>query len=233
MTGQELVDDCRSELLERVAGFFGDDEMLRWLNQGERDFSNRVRGFEDVATLSVQAGQSSYPLPANWLSAVAIFFNNKVDGIDSWSLLEPTDLQEMAAMHPNFLSPQNAQANDVPNKFFIWNRMIYLYKTPGADGDRTLLMYYKAKPVSLLNLTQSINTDDTLSGAIRAYIMWKAWTKEKELAMADEQKQLYYAGVRDGLRDVKLRALNKLNNLDVRSSLPLSQVRSHPNRGWY
>lgn len=232
MTGQEIINRVRRELLETSAGFWSDAELLDLINRAEQDFSNRVRGFEDSAVLSLVAGQSTYPLPANWLSATAIFFNDNQSGQDRWILLSPTDVNELALTDPNFLSTQNALATDYPTKYMIYGRTIRFVKTPGYDGANNVVMFFKSKPVPLNTAADSINIDDTLGGAIEAFVLWKAWSKEKEFALAEEQKGLYAGFIRDGLREVKLRAGNKLHNMDNFGAMPISQVmrqrRSYP-----
>ncbi|MGD9724879.1 MAG: DUF6682 family protein [Nitrospiraceae bacterium] len=233
MTGQEIINRVRRELLETSAGFWSDAELLDLINRAEQDFSNRVRGFEDTAVLSTVAGQSEYPLPANWLSATAIFYNNNVAGQDDWILLSPADVNELAITNPNFLSVQGALATDYPLRYMIYRRSIHLIKAPGSDGPNSVRMFYKSKPVPLAQASDSINIDDTLSGAIEAYVLWKAWMKEKEFQLAEEQKGLYAGFVRDGLREVKLRAGNKLHNIDNFGAMPISQItrsrRAFPN----
>jgi hypothetical protein len=219
MTGTELITDIRNELLEPVAGFWTDAELLLWINRAEQDFVGRVRGLESQATVGTVIGQSEYPLPANWMSAVHIFYNDLQDNVDSWRPLQPTDLQELALQDPNFLSTETTSRGK-PDRYFIWDKKIVLYPTPDVTGDANVKMYYKSKPVSLSLASQSINVDDSLSGGIKAYVLWKAWTKEKEFELAKDQQELYYSFVRDGLRWVKLQALNKRHNIDVASGRP-------------
>ena len=220
MTGQDLITEIREELLEPIAGFWTDAELLRQLNRGESDFSQRVRGFEGAASASTLQGQTQYPLPANWFSSVGIFYNDKdISNNDHWYPLKPTDLQEMARENPDFLNASTS-AQGKPKKFFIWQNSIYIFPAPDVTGDSNLKMFFKAKSTPLTSASSSLNVDDTLSGGIKAFVLWKAWEKEKEVEMADEQKQIYFDYVRQGLRMIKLRILNKINNVDIASNQP-------------
>lgn len=221
MTGSDVISDVRQTLLETTAAFWTDAELLRLINLGEQDYFNRIRGLEGKTATNSEVGRTNYDLPANWVSAVAIFYNDKRTSTspDSWRSLEPTDIQELSAQNPNFLSSA-AENRGVPTRYYLWNRTIYLHPAPDIAGDGNILMFFKAKPTPLTSTASSLNLDDSLSGAVRAYVLWHAWEKEKELGFADEQKSLYFQFVRDGLRWVKLRQLNKVNNIDVRSSRP-------------
>lgn len=219
MTGNELIIDIRNELQEPVGGFWTDTELLTWINRAEQDYVGRIRGLESQATVGTVIGQNEYPLPGNWMSAVGIFYNDLQNGIDSWRALEPTDLQELSLQNPNFLSTETENRGK-PCKYFIWDKRIVLYPTPDVTGDANVKMFYKSKPVALTLASETMNVDDSLSGGIKAYVLWKAWTKEKEFELAKDQQELYYSFVRDGLRWVKLQSLNKRHNIDVASNTP-------------
>jgi hypothetical protein len=219
MLASEVITDIRQELLEPVPGFWADANLLTWINRAEQDYVGRVRGLEATASASTVAGVPSYELPANWLSAVAVFYNNKIDGVDGWYPLEPTDLQRMSRENPNFLSGATTSRGK-PRSYTVWDRRLYLDPPPDVDGDGNVRMFFKAKPVSLALASQSINIDDSLAGAIRAFVLWKAWSQEKEFALADQQHQLYEHFIGQGLRWVKLQALNKRHNIDVASGIP-------------
>lgn len=219
MLASEVITDIRQELLEPVAGFWTDGNLLTWVNRAEQDYVGRVRGLEATASASTVAGVPSYELPANWLSAVAVFYNDRRDGTDHWYPLEMTDLQRMSRENPNFLSGATTNRNK-PQYATVWDRRLYLDPVPDTDGDGNLRMFFKAKPVSLTSTSQSINIDDSLAGAIRAFVLWKAWSQEKEFELAEQQHQLYEHFVGQGLRWVKLQALNKRHNIDVASGFP-------------
>jgi len=223
MLASEIISDVRNELLEPVAGFWTDAELLNWINRAEKDFANRVRGFEGVATLSTVQGQVNYPLPANWLSAVAMFIKKVNDDLTvSWLPLTPTDLQEMSLYRPSFL---NSTTNDqgTPARYFIWQNELYLDPIPDTTGDGNVKMFFKSKPVPLATTASSLNVDDTLADGVTAYVLKRAWKKEKEFELSAEQGQIYEQYVRLGLRSIKLRALNKINNIDLNSNRPFNR----------
>lgn len=222
MTGQEVINDIRQELLEPVPGFWTDPNLLTWINRAEQDYVGRIRGLESKATVSTVAGQASYELPANWLSSVAVFYNDEQNGVESWYPLEATDFQRLSLETPNFLN-SSADSRSKPRQFTIWDKTLYLNPIPDTNGDGNIVMFFKSKPVPLTSANSSINIDDSLAGGLRAFVLWKAWSQEKEFALADQQKQLYDGFVRDGLRWVKLQTLNKVHNIDVRSGVAFSR----------
>lgn len=222
MQAQELIDRVRQELVESVGSFWGNTELLNLLKKGERDFVNRTRILEDRATLDVVAGQSRYPLPANWLSARAVFFNTKElpTDADKWKRLQPSNLEKRAQENPNFLSTAT-EARGTPNTYWIWGRELIIEPTPLVSGTANLVLFFKSKPIPQLDPTYQINIDDSLSDGLEAYMLWKAWKKEKEPDLADEARDEYLGFVRQGLRFVKKQSGDQRNRMDIVSGTPL------------
>lgn len=224
MQAQEIITRVRQELVESVGAFWGDTELLNLLNKAERDFNNRTRLLETRATLDIIAGQSRYPLPANWLSARAIFYNDRqgdATNPDRWRRLRPSNLEKRAQENQNFLST-NTESRGVPHTYWIWGREIIIEPVPQFTGSADLVLFFKSKPRLILSATEQINTEDSLSDALEAYMLWKAWKKEKEPDLADEAREEYYSFVRQGLRFAKRQSGDQRHRLDIESADPIS-----------
>jgi hypothetical protein len=65
-TAQSLIDDVRARIVEANADFFGDDvSILRWLNQGYKNFSTKTEWFEKVRSFPVTINQTEYTIPGD------------------------------------------------------------------------------------------------------------------------------------------------------------------------
>lgn len=224
MQAQEIITRVRQELVETVGSFWSDAELLGLLRKAERDFVNRTRCLEDRATLDIVAGQSRYPLPANWLSARAIFYNDK-QGVatnpDRWRRVYPSNLEKRAQENQNFLSTAT-EAHGTPSTYWIWGRELIIEPVPQFSGSADLVLFFKSKPIPVTDAAQQINVDDSLSDGLESYILWKAWKKEKEPDLADEAREEYLGFVRQGLRFVKKQSGDQRFRLDIESAEPLS-----------
>jgi len=218
MQASEIITDVRRELLETSGAFWSDAELLRHLNRGEMDFVNRTRILEDKAFLTTTPGRSDYPLPSNWLSARLVLLNTKENETDtnSWQRLWPTSLEKKAQETPNFLRTDE-DYRGTPQKYDIWGNDIYLTPAPRSSVSGDLYLFYNSKPIPITSTSQSINIDESLSEALNAYILWKAWSKSKERALAEEQKQIYFEYVQQGRRWKKRRAGDARNLFDISS----------------
>lgn len=219
MTGQEVIDNVRSELLEASAAFWTDAELLRWLNDGERDFVNKVRGIDKVSTVSTVAGRNRYPLPASFLASKAVFYNDVLsDGTDQWKRLQPTTLEKLAQENPGFLSDDEA-ARSIPRAYTIFANELYVTPTPRDDG-KQIKMFHKGKAVPLTALSQSFTIDDSMADGLKAYVLWQAWAKEKEFQLAAMWEQKYKDYVGEGRRFYNRLIGDAAFQIDVESDQP-------------
>lgn len=220
MLASTIITRVRRQLVETVGAFWSDAELLDLINKGEADFHNEVRTLESKAFLSTVAGRADYPLPANWLSARALFYNNPDEaGNDAWSRLEPTNLEKQAQENPNFLSSAT-ESRGTPQRYWIWDRTIYLDPAPETDGDSNVYMFFKSKPVALISASQDLNTDDSLADGIEAYVLKEAWAKEKEPDLADREALRYTDYVRKGRRYSKKQSGDQKYRMDIESGTP-------------
>ncbi len=219
MIAQDIITRVRQELVETVGSFWTDSELLTLINKGEKAFLNDIRYLEDRANLAIVSGTDRYPLPSNFLSERAVFFNDTTGGGINWKRLTSTSLEKMAQEHPSFLD-FSTDKQGIPTRCFIWQRELYFDAVPNIST--TVVMFYKSKPIALTAATQSLNVDDSLGDAIEAYVLWKAWKKEKEPDLAAEARAEYEEWIGKGRRWVKKQAEDRRNRIDIESAIPFN-----------
>lgn len=224
MQASDIISQVRLTLVEPVAGFWTDTELLGWINRAEADFFNKTRMFDDKDTSSTIAGVNQYPMPSNCLSIRAVLFNNKTvsTDTDNWQRLVPTNLEKALQENPNFLAV-SSDVQGSPASYFIWGNTLFLYPCPNSQTvTDNLIIFFKAKPIVLTTTGQSINVDDSLREALISYVLWKAWEKEQEMEKAGIQQQIYETYVRHGLRWQKKQSGDQRFKLDISSNTPFS-----------
>ncbi len=218
MLVSQVIADVRSELLEPVAGFWTPDELLRWANVAELDFVNQVRGLDGISTASSVAAQANYPLLNNFLSSKLVLFDDLQGSTHNWTRLKPTTLEKMSQEHPDFLDVSTEKLG-VPSEYMIWRNEIWLYPVP-KDTGQDIKLFHKVKPTSLTDVSQSFSIDDSLCPAITAFILWKAWSKEKETAQSQKQESEYMRRVGEGRRFYGRLTGDLVNQIDVPTDIP-------------
>lgn len=222
MTGQDIIDAVRSTLVEPVAGFWTDAELLAWVNRAELDFNNRTHILEGKATTGTIAGEIEYPLPSNCLSVRLVLYNdaNTASGqTPNWVRVYPGNLEKLGQQAPNFLNTADG-ALGAPRSYSIWGRNLMLYPPPDTTADGNITMYYKAKPIPISAASASLNLDDSFKDGLIAYVLWKAYEKEQEVDKANAQQQIYETYVRHGLRWQKKQSGDQRYKLDISSPTP-------------
>lgn len=227
MTGQDIVDAVRSEVVEPNPAFFTNTSLLRWINRAQLNYVRRTRVLQNFATASTILGQASYSMPLDWLGSEKIFYNFPTNGKDSWTPLKPTTLTRIANEHPNFLSNDPLQFGK-PAEYYIVNQTLFLFPKPLTNGTNDLFMFYESKPATLNALTDTLSIDDTLSDGLEAYLLWKMWNMDQEKELADEQRMRYEGEKRggsggeigNGLKWKKKRILEGKYRIDIDSFLP-------------
>lgn len=219
MQASEIISDVRGTLVEPIAGFWSDPELLQWINRAERDFFNKTRLNEDKDDSVTLTGVNKYPVPSNLLSIRAVMYNDITDPtqVDNWIRLKPTNLEKTLQENPNFLANVTSTQGP-PRAYFIWGREIYLIPSPLNQSN--LKLFFKSKPIKLLTASQELNTDDSLTEGITAFILWKAWEKEQENDKADVQRQIYEMYVKEGRRWQKKQSGDQRYRLDISSPTP-------------
>jgi len=229
MLASQIISDARRELLEYSAQlFWSDAELLRLLNRAEVDYVNRTRILEDRAVMTLEQGRSDYPLPSNWISARLVMMKKvDTDGKTSWCRIYPSNLEKVAQEHPDFID-ETVDHQGQPAIYHIWANDIIFTPTPDELSENDVYLFYKAKPIPIINpATDSINVDEALAEGITAYILWKAWAKEKEMDLAEEQKRIYIDYVGEGRRWVKKKSGDQRYKIDLDSPTPFYRNSSY------
>jgi len=226
MQAQEIINDVRRELVETIGAFWSDSELLALLNRGEKDFVNKTRILEGKATMQTQIGIMNYPLPSNWLSAKGVTYNAISDGQANIRRLRPTNLEKMLQENPSFRDVSDSSKFRTPHQYFVWGRELWLTSAP--DIVTTVELWFKSKPIPISDPAQEINIDDSLSDALHQFMLWKAWSKEKEFDLAQAAEAEYIRYVGEGRRFVKKQSGDQAYSLDIESGMPITGSNSFP-----
>lgn len=229
ITGNDIVADLRSEFLEPSPTFVSQARMLALINQAQNNYVRLTRVLQSFAYTSTVQGQADYPMPADWLGSEKVFYNATVDGTTpNWRPLTPISLEKLGQQFPNFLSAD--PANQAQPRFcYVIGSTLYLYPRPAQDGFNDIFLFYEAKPIQLLTLSDSLSIDDSLYQGVRAYVLSKLWRQDNEDAKADREMSgdmkkpgNFENEVGNGFKWKNKRILDGKWQLDIQSYVPFS-----------
>ena len=219
-TGNDLMTDIRGEIIEAFPTFIQNPYALNLINLAQREYVLETRVVQSIAFTSAVLAQADYPLPGDWLALDKVLYNNiDGNGNDCWIPLKATSIEKMAQENPNFLSNQISMYG-TPKQYYVFNQTLYLYPKPKVSGSNDLFMFYQAKPINLTDLSSQFSIDDTLVPGVRAYVLWKIWTRAQEPSLAAEQYQLYQQELRKGRMWKNMRELDLKQAVDIDAFTP-------------
>lgn len=221
MTGQDVVDDVRSEILEPNPTFFSDARMLKLVNLAQNEYVRRTRVLQSFAYTSSVQGQADYPMPSNWLGSEKIFYNFPQGNTAQWRPLTATNIEKMGQESPNFLS-SDATMQSIVQKYYIIGKTLYLFPRPMTSGLNDIFMFYESKATQLTSLASNLSIDDSLYPGVRAYVLAKLWAQDNEDAKSDKQMAIFEKEVGNGFKWRNKRILDGRWKLDIASFIPFS-----------
>jgi len=225
-TGQDLVNDCRAEVIEPNPAFFSSSRMLALVNLAQKEFVRKTRCLQNFAFTSTVQGIQIYPMPSDWLGSENVFWQDQTTpGSPIWRRLRPTTLEKMAQESPNFLSTDPSTFSK-PLKYFVHQNNLYIYPKPAMTGNADIFMYYQSREIPLTDLSQPLSVDDSLSPGLRAYILWKMWKQDQEDQLAEEQHNLFKEEIGWGIKWRNQRVLDLKRKIDIESYQPFSNTDS-------
>lgn len=221
MTGQDVVDDVRGEIIEPSPTFFSNSRMLKLVNLAQNEYVRRTRCLQSFAYTSTVQGQSDYPMPGDWLGSEKVFYNDMSNGTPNWRPLEATNIEKMGQESPNFLSTDST-VQGRPRKYYVIGKTLYVFPRPMTNGNNDLFLFYESKAVQLTTLASNLSIDDSLYPGVRAYVLAKAWAQDNEDTKADKQMDMFEKEIGRGFKWKNKRILDGRWKIDIQSFVPFS-----------
>jgi hypothetical protein len=222
-TGNDIVNDVRAEVLEPSPTFFSSNRTLSLINLAQKEYVRKTRCLQNFAWTSTVQGIGTYPMPADWLGSECIFWQDVSGNVPIWRRLKPTTLEKMAQESPNFLSNDSRMLSK-PMKYFINGSNLYIYPKPQATGSNDIFMYYQSREIPLQTLNDPLTIDDSLTPAVRAYVLWKMWAQDQEKDLAQEQRDLFKEELGYGIKWRNQKILDLKRKIDIESYQPFTNA---------
>lgn len=220
-TGNDIVSDVRAEVLEPSPAFFSSSRMLALINLAQKEYVRKTRCLQNFAWTSTVQSIGIYPMPGDWLGSECIFWQDQSNPTPVWRRLKPTTLEKMAQESPNFLSTDTSMLGK-PCKYFIIGTNLYIYPKPMVSGSNDIFMYYQSREIPLVTLADPLTIDDSLTPAVRAYVLWKMWAQDQEKDLASEQKDIFKDELGQGIKWRNQRILDLKRKIDIESFVPFT-----------
>lgn len=189
-TGQEVADRVEVLLQDEANVRWGEDELLRWINDGQREaVTINPAACTKARTVSMSAGVRQ-ELPGDVILLVEVISNG--DG----AAVQQVDKQVLDERRPQW---QNERQSPAPRHYAYDPKdakAFYVY--PPNDGNGSADLLYMGIPAPIESLAGEVELDDSYVSALVDYAAYRALSKDAEYtagSMAGSYYERFHAAV--------------------------------------
>lgn len=184
-----------TEIAQRVKRQFGDEagaqiidaDIIRWVNDAQRDIAQANNLLQTVATTAVVRGQDQYTLPSDILTLRTVRYAGR-----KLSFLTQDEAAE-------FLGSDNTTKGE-PTHYSVWATKIDLYPAPDRDDADDLQLYYTRLPIEVTTITQTPELPIQYHNRIVEYCLAQAYELDDNMESYRAKMQMFQDGM-DRLKD--------------------------------
>lgn len=165
-TASAMITDVRSRIVEDTADFFTDAEILRWLNQGYKNFIAKTEWASRIKAYSITANQYKYDIPSDCMKIEDVRWQDKYK-------VFPKDREEFASL----VGPAVTSTSTRPNIYeaYPWDGSIRIHPVPSAASASTTLNGGINSSVTTITLTSATSFPSSGRAIIESeQILWYA-----------------------------------------------------------
>lgn len=181
ITAQSIVDKAQIALQDVTGVRWPDAELLGWLNDGQREIVVlKPNAFVINTAIKLVAG-TKQDLPSNGVQLIDIVRNMGVSGSTPGRSIRLTDQKVIDVQDPNW----HQKTADAEARHFMYSPLdpkhFYVYPPQPAANQNYVEIVYGVIPDNA-TLASVISLDDIYQNALLDYILFRAYSKESELA---------------------------------------------------
>lgn len=160
-----------SDIISRVKRQFGDEsgvqiqdaDIIRWINDAQRDIAMKHSLLQTKATSNVVASQADYTLPTDLLNLFSVRYNGA--RLTEFSIQE-VDLDGLAA---------NPTSTGTPDSFTYFGDLLTLYPTPATALTGGLTIFYTKQPTVVATTADSLTLPERYHNSIVQFCLQMAY----------------------------------------------------------
>ena len=166
-----------------------EDELLAWLNDGQREIVLRKPDSyaKSVATV-LTASETKQSLPADGIQLLDIVRNLGIAGTTPGRAVTRTERYILDSQRPNW----NTETGSSVVKHYMFDernpKVFYVYPPQPAASPGYVEVVYSAAPTDLATSAATITLDDIYSSALLDYVLYRAYSKDADIAPSAPQR---------------------------------------------
>ena len=185
-----FITETAASVVSHIKRQFGDEsgvqitdtDILRWINQAQREIAMIAKVTQAVATTDVVLGTYEYQLPdMNAIEISSIRYNKRPVQTMEFPMAEHY-LQENDPEHSSTGSPE---------WWYRWADVVYFWPTPDQDIVAGLEVFYIKSPDAVVDTSAPLGLPDKYYEALIQFCMSKAYELDEDFQASAGAKQAY------------------------------------------
>lgn len=179
-TVEDVAKAIRRQFGDESGVQLSDADVIRWVNEGQRDIAHQNKVLKAKATISSVALQADYTLPEADISSIESIH---YDGVPILAVPYP----EVEAYIKGL--PEDVAGNATPQAWYEWAGVVTFYPSPATVGVITLL--YTKVPPEVSSLGDLLSLPDKYFNTLLKYCMGQAHEMDEDFDAANYKTQQY------------------------------------------
>jgi len=190
VTAQTIITRVRTQLIDELATKrWTDDELLRWLSDGQRTLVAMDPALGEVSGPLLMVVGTKQTLPAGAFMLLDIKRNLGLDGVTPGRVVTVVSRENLDRVDPNW----HASLRSDITYHYVYDpkqpRTFYIY--PPSTGANQLDVSRATTPADFTNLQDLITVPDLYQTALFDYVMFRAHQKDTDYSAGESKAQTY------------------------------------------
>lgn len=172
----DVIRDVRRAFGDEDGVQIKDEDLVRWINDGQREIVSNNPILKAKATVSSVAGNNNYPLPADIYQIENLTYDGKrINGVGF-----EEGIARFGAL---------TDGGD-PYYWYMWGNELYLYPTPNTV--KTITMYYTQAPAPVTGAGDLLSVPDRYFNALVEYVKMQAYELDEDWQAQQAKTQKFH-----------------------------------------
>ncbi len=160
-----------------------DPDIIRWINDGQREINEKNKVLTARATTASVAGQDTYSLPTGAASSISSI---QWDGMP----VKGIPYAEAENYILTYTAAPYTGANSIPVVWYMWAGQITFWPKPVGDN-ATIAILYTAVPAAVTNLGDTLSLPDSYFNTLVQYVLSQAYEMDEDWDAANYKSQQF------------------------------------------
>ena len=186
--GSEILDRAGIILQDTTNIRWPSDELLDWLNDGQREIVLRKPdAYTKSLAIVLTASETKQSIPSDGIQLIDIVRNMGTGGSTPGRAITRTERYILDSQRPDW----NTETGSATVKHYMFDernpKYFYVYP-PQASTPGYAEVVYSAAPAALATAAATITLDDIYASALLDYVLYRAYSKDADIAPSAPQR---------------------------------------------